>query len=227
MLQNIVENYIKANSVLLIPIGYLSGLLVSFTPCVYPLIPVTMSIIGVHQVKSKLESFLIALTYISGISVTYTLLGIVASLTGKIFGVYTRHPIVFLLIGIIFVILGLAMLDVIYLPEISLFSTTNKPSGFLSIFFIGLISGLVVGGCTSPVLGAILLYIATTKNLFLGTLTMFSFSLGLCTLLLLLGTFSNITLPKTGKWSLWIKKFLGIIIVLFGGYLILSAIKMF
>lgn len=221
-----IEAYLTSNNLLALPIAYFSGLLLSFTPCVYPLIPVTIAFIGT-QGESKQKSFIISFVYVLGISFTYTVLGIIASITGRIFGELSHHPIAYVVVGVLFVIFGLSMMDIIIFPEIIIFSHKSKPKKLVQIFFAGLISGLIMGSCLSPVLAAILSYLAINKNIIFGGLTMLFFSLGLCTLLLIVGTFSGIVLPKSGKWSLGIKKVMGIILIVFGIYLISSIRKLF
>jgi len=223
-----LEQYLNSGSVLMIPVAYISGVLVSLTPCVYPLIPVTISFIGGQKTGSRWHAFFVSLIYVLGIAVTYSVLGVVASLTGKIFGTFSRSPIIFVLIGLLFVLLGLNMSEVIYLPflEFNFVSAKDKPKNLFSVFLVGIMSGLVVGACTSPVLGAILSFIAVKQNLVLGILSMVSFAFGMGTILIIVGTFSNIILLKSGKWMVWIKKVLGIILIIMGGYFVYDAIKM-
>jgi thiol:disulfide interchange protein DsbD len=223
-----IEQYLTSGSILMIPVAYFSGLLVSLTPCVYPLIPVTISFIGGQKTSSRWRAFFISVVYVLGISVTYSVLGVIASLTGKIFGIFSRSPIVFVLVGVLFIFLGLNMSEIIYIPflEFNFFTPKDKPKNLFSVFLVGTMSGLVVGACTSPVLGAILSFIAMKQNLVLGIFSMISFAFGMGTILIIVGTFSNIIILKSGKWMVWIKKVLGIILILMGIYFIYDAIQM-
>lgn len=224
-----IENYLNSGNLLVVPISYIAGLIVSFTPCVYPLIPITVSFIGSQRVPSKFYAFVVSLVYVLGMVTTYSALGIIASLTGKIFGVFMRSPIVYLLAGILFVIMGLNMMEVLYLNFLEFsFGGKNvkKPTNMISVFLVGIMSGFVVGGCTSPVLGAILSFVALKQNLLLGILSMVAFGLGMGTLLIVVGVFSNILVLKSGKWMVVVKKILGVIIALVGGYFIYTAVDM-
>ncbi len=223
-----LEQYFSSANLLMVPVAYISGLLVSLTPCVYPLIPVTISFIGGQGNISRFRAFIISLLYVSGIAVTYSILGIVASLTGKIFGIFSRSPIIFVIVGLLFILLGINMLEILYLPflEFNFFSVKYKPRNLISVFFVGTMSGFVIGACTSPVLGAILSFIAMKQNLVLGILSMISFAFGMGTILIILGTFSNIVIVKSGKWMIWIKKVLGIILLIMGLYFIYTGLLM-
>ena len=91
--------------------AFLGGLFFSFTPCVYPLIPISIGYIGIRAGQSKLAGLLLSLAYVTGIALTYSMLGLVASLTGTIFGRVSAHPAIHLVIGIIIILFGLSMLD--------------------------------------------------------------------------------------------------------------------
>jgi thiol:disulfide interchange protein DsbD len=205
-------DYIKA---------FLGGLLVSFTPCVYPLVPVVLGVIGAHSTESRLHGFFLSAIYVTGLAVTYSVLGLSAALSGRLFGEIATHPLSYLFTGIIFIAFGLAFLDMFHISlPISSLQVKIKPKGFLSVFFLGLVSGLVVGPCTAPALGAILVYISTRQNIIYGITLMFTFAYGLGTILILAGTFSAvlINLPKSGQWLIRIKQVCGIILILSGIY---------
>lgn len=207
-----------------LPLLYLAGILVSFTPCVYPLIPVTITIIGSREAATKTRAFLLSLLYVTGIAITYSILGAFASLTGKIFGVITQRPLVYFIAGNIFILLGMNLLDVfqIKMPAfLQSVSPQKKSKGLFSIFLIGLASGLVVGPCTAPALGAILTYVATKQNVILGFLMLFFFALGMGTLLIIVGTFSNVIMPKSGQWLVRTKKVMGGMLILIGEFFLI------
>lgn len=213
---------IHSNFFIALLISYISGILVSFTPCVYPLIPVTITYIGAKTVTTKTKAFFISLIYVLGISVTYTTLGAIASLTGRVFGTLTQHPIVYLIVGSIFILLGLSLFDVFQISLPVIISPRIKRSGLFSTFLIGIVSGLVIGPCTAPALGAILTFVATRQNIIYGMSLLFCFALGIGTLLIVVGTFSGIILPKSGKWLNKIKKILGFGLILIGIYFIIT-----
>ena len=205
---------------------FLGGVVMSFTPCVYPLLPVTVGYIGARSSGSKLRGFILSVIYVTGVAITYSVLGLIAALTGRLFGLIAVHPISHIIAGIVFIIFGIALLDVfnISLPEVSL-QNRIKLTGFFSVFILGLVSGLVVGPCTAPALGAILIYIGSRQNIIYGMSLMFTFAYGVGTVLILAGTFSGllVNLPKSGPWLVKIKKVCGLILILAGGYFLIKA----
>jgi len=205
---------------------FLGGAIISFTPCVYPLLPITVGYIGARSTGSKLRGFLLSLIYVTGIAITYSILGLIAALTGKLFGQIAAHPISHFIAGGIFIFFGLVLLDVFNLsvPRVPL-QNKIKVKGFLSVFLLGLVSGLVVGPCTAPALGAILVHIGSRQNIIYGMSLMFAFAYGVGTVLILAGTFSGIliNLPKSGSWLIKVKKACGIILILAGVYFLIKA----
>ncbi len=202
-----------------------AGVLVSFSPCVYPLLPITVGYIGAGAQKNRLHAFFNSLIYVLGIAITYSILGVFASLTGKLFGQISSHPISFFIIGNICILFGLSMLGLfeLHVPDFFL-NRMKKNKSKLSVFLLGVASGLVVGPCTAPVLGTILVYVATKQNLFYGIFLLFSFAYGMGTLLILAGTFSGflMSLPKSGKWMYTIEKIGGILLILAGEYFLIN-----
>lgn len=206
----------------------MGGVGLSFTPCVYPLIPIIVGYIGVTANTTKLRGFILSFSYVSGVAVTYSVLGLFASLTGKIFGQVLSHPIIYILAGIAIVIFGLSLLDVFVLSLPNLVKLPSiKKKDFLSAFFLGLVSGLMVSPCVTPMLGAILLYLATKKNILHGVTLLFTFAYGMGLVLILMGTFSSILvrLPKSGKWSVYIKKFAALMLIGIGIYFLYNGIR--
>lgn len=202
-----------------------AGVLVSFSPCVYPLLPITVGYIGASGQKDKFHAFLLSLIYVLGMAITYSILGVFASMTGKIFGQISTSPLSFFVIGNICIVFGLSMLGVfeMHLPEFFLGKFKAHKSKF-SVFLLGMTSGLIVGPCTAPVLGAILVFVATKQNLFYGIFLLFSFAYGMGALLILTGTFSGMlaSMPKSGKWMYTIEKIGGILLILAGEYFLIN-----
>jgi len=210
------------------PIAFLGGILVSFTPCVYPLIPITVGYIGVKAGRSKAQGFFLSTSYVTGIAVTYCLLGLLASLTGTIFGVISSSPVAYFFVGAVIILFGLSMLDLFIVPVPRFIKLpVFKKQNYFSAFVLGLSSGLIVSPCLTPVLGSILLYLTTKKSLVYGTALLFCFAYGMGFVLILLGTFSAalIHLPKSGKWMENIKRFAAFVLILLGVYFIVTAIK--
>jgi len=207
---------------------FLGGITLSFTPCVYPLIPVTAGYIGIQAKGSKLKGLIYSFIYVTGIAITYSFLGLLASLTGTIFGKISSHPLTFILAGSIIIVFGLSMLNVfaINFPNIGkLFHLKKK--GYLSILLLGLVSGLIASPCVTPALGAILIFLTTTKNIIYGMTLLMTFAYGMGLILILVGTFSTImlNLPKSGKWLLYVEKICAIILIGVGIYFIYNAIR--
>jgi len=211
------------------PLDYLfafgGGILVSFTPCVYPFIPVILGFIGIKGSTSRFRGFILSMCYSLGVAFTYSILGMVSVLSGRLFGEISSNPFFYFLAGNICIFFGLYMLEVfnLSLPGISLGQKAGAKDLF-SIFILGASSGLVIGSCTTPALGAILVYVAGRQNLFYGMGLLFSFALGMCAVLILVGTFGGllISLPKSGRWSTYIKKICGLILILAGEYFLIT-----
>jgi thiol:disulfide interchange protein DsbD len=210
-------------------VGYLvafgGGLLLSFTPCIYPLVPISAGFIGARSAGSKIRGLFLSLMYVSGIALTYSALGILAALSGEIFGRISTHPITRLVAGCIIVLFGISLFDGFgfKMPFISQRPVPHsRRKGYLTTLFLGITSGLVISPCTSPVLGSILLYVATKKDLFYAASLLLVFAYGMGTLLILAGTFSGIlvNLPTPGRWMLWFKKIAAVILIIMGIYFI-------
>lgn len=213
------------------PISYLStflaGVTVSFSPCVYPLIPVTLSFIGVKAGASRLRGLSLSLVYVLGLAITYSILGLIAALSGRLFGQISSHPFSYLIIGNACIIAGLSFLDVINInfTGIYLQNKIRRTGTYFSAFFLGLASGLAVSPCVVPVLGTILLIVASKQNIIYGTSLLFVFAYGMGFLLILVGTFGAIffNLPKSEIWLTRIRKFSGFVLIAIGEYFIIQA----
>ncbi len=211
--------------------AFLGGIAVSFTPCVYPLIPVSVSYIGAKS-TSRRRGFVLSLVYVSGIALTYSILGLIASLTGKLFGSLSSHPFAYILVGLVICLFGFSMFG---LPKVS-FNSGPKVSvpypgakNYVSVFILGITSGFIVSPCLTPVLGSILSYLATRKNIFYGMSLLVSFAYGMGLILILSGTFSGFlsNIPKSGKWMVYFQKLAGVVLLVTGIYFIYSGIRRF
>jgi len=231
VIQNFIsglENYLHGSLVLACLAVYLGGLLVSFTPCVYPVIPITIAYVGARSGGSRLRSFILSLVYVLGMSFTYTVLGSVAALTGSLFGQIQTNPWTFFIVANVCVLLGLSMLGVFSLPLPRLPARAQSRSaggGITASFFVGAASGLVLGPCTAPVLAVLLTYVATSQNVVVGMLLLFLFAFGMGTLLIILGAFSGLLagLPAAGAWMLRVKQVCGWILIGMGEYFLIRA----
>lgn len=227
-----LKYYLESGKFVAYLIVLLGGVLTSFTPCVYPVLPITVSYIGANASDSKIKGFILSALYVAGMALTYSVLGAFAALTGKFLGKILTSPVSYFLIGNICIFLGLSMLEVFSLPLPSFFTKIRpktKGQGALPAFLIGLASGFVVAPCTAPVLGVILAYVATKKNLIFGMSLLFTFAVGMGTLIILLGTFTGllVSMPKAGPWLNKIKKGFGWILVFSGEYFFIMSGRLF
>jgi cytochrome c-type biogenesis protein len=213
-----IRNLIATNPALAFVAVFVAGIFVGLTPCVYPLIPITLGYIGAKSAGSRWKGFVTSSIYVSGMALTYACLGAFASLTGKVFGQIGSHPLIYFIVANVFLFLGLSMLGLFNFPQIPLNASgrTGKRSGYLGVFIVGLFSGLIVGPCTAPVLGAILVYVGTKQNVLYGFALLFVYGYGVGLLLVVLGTFTGFltSLPKSGVWLERIKKGFGWVLVL-------------
>jgi len=204
---------------------YGAGVLTSLTPCVYPIIPVVIGFLG-SQKGSTRQKLLAALSYVAGLSLVYASLGMIAALSGSIFGALTVNPFVYLGFGVLLFALGGNMMDWYVLPMPSFSSAKNNNSlNFFGAFLFGMTSGLVASPCTAPVLAGLLVFVAAKKAVISGGLLMLTFALGLNTILLILGFFTGAlsALPKSGGWMVLIKKALAFLIIAAGIYFVFKA----
>ncbi|MBI3558395.1 MAG: sulfite exporter TauE/SafE family protein [Deltaproteobacteria bacterium] len=220
--------------------AYLGGIVSSFTPCIYPMIPITMGFIGGASERSVRTGWILSSFYVLGMASIYTVLGIIASASGKIFGTMTNTPGWYLALGGIMIVSSLWMMDVIkFDPQIwiegimrarrlkkgGLPTAEHNEASILGAFILGASSGFIAAPCTTPVLTTILSYIATTKSVVFGGALMFSFALGLGTILVVVGTFTGAMklMPKSGKWLSWVKMTSGLLILGLAEYFVFKA----
>lgn len=207
--------------------AFLGGILVSFSPCVYPLVPVTLGFIGVKAGSSRLRGLTLSLIYVLGLAITYSVLGLIASLSGRLFGQISAHPISYLIIGNACIIAGLSFFDIVNISftGIRLQNKIKMRGEIFTVFLLGLVSGLIAGPCTAPALGTVLLYVATKQNIFYGASLLFVFAYGMGFLLILVGTFSAVfvNLSKSGIWLMRLKKLSGFILLVTGEYFLIKA----
>jgi len=197
------------------------GLLLAFTPCVFPMFPILSSIIaqkGKHLTKRS--GFTLALAYVLGMAITYAMAGIIAGLSGAMLSAALQNAWVLGIFAFIFVLLSFSMFGFyeLQLPG-SLQSKLSEEAGQLrggyltSVFGMGALSALIVGPCVAAPLAGALLYISQTRDIVLGGSALFVMALGMGVPLLLLGTSAGTLLPKTGPWMESIKRFFGVLLL--------------
>ena len=207
-----------------------AGVLMSFTPCVYPLLPVTAATVaGVNTQGTHVKGFFLSLLYVLGMAVSYSALALVAALTGRVFGTLQNSPWVFLAVGNVFLFFALVFFDVIPVPQWALPGAGQRPRGVKTLFLTGFASGFVIGPCTAPALGALLIYIGSKQNVLWGAVLVWVFALGLGASLILAGTFSGFlaALPRSGAWMEMVKRVAGVIMVVIAEIFLLKAGALF
>lgn len=234
-----LNSYLAGNSLMAFPAAFIAGLLISFTPCVYPVIPIQLGFIGGRTAASQAEAgelasrfnfrgFQLSVMFVVGMSVIYAALGAFASLTGTLFGSWASSPWTYIVVANIILLLALSMFDVFSIQSPQFLSKWNpqkKGKGYLSALLVGASSGLVVGPCTAPALGATLAYVGTQGNVLFGTMVLFVFALGMGALMIVLGTFSGAIsmLPRSGGWMSKVKIAFGITMIVIAQYLFIQA----
>lgn len=201
------------------------GLLVSLTPCVYPMVAVTVSVFGARQAKHRWEGALLSAAFVLGIMAMFTPLGVAAGMTGSMFGSVLQNRWIVVAIAALFLLLAASMFGAYEfgLPS----ALTNRLAeiggiGYKGAFLLGLVCGLIAAPCTGPVLTGILTWIAQTKSAGLGAAAMAAFSLGLGAPFFVVGAFA-VQLPKSGRWMVHVKSALGLVLVIVALYFLSTA----
>lgn len=200
---------------------FLLGLGLAFTPCVFPMYPILTSIIvGQGKQLSNKRAFTLSFSYVQGMAITYSLLGLIIASLGVKFQGYMQHPAVLIVASIIFVLLALAMFGVFNLSlpsswqeKISNVSNKQQGGSHKGAFTMGALSGLIASPCTTAPLSAALLYVAQSGDLLLGAITLYILSLGMGLPLLLLGSSGGKLLPKAGNWMNAVKTSFGFLLL--------------
>ena len=207
-----------------------AGVLTSLTPCIYPMIPITVGIISGTAGEKAPRSRVIGLTlaYIAGLSLLYAIAGLLAGLTGQLFGTIASSVWARLLIATLLAVFGLAMLDVISIaaPQRLVAWAGGLGGGsYPAVFLLGATSGLVAAPCGAPAFAAVLTWVSTTGSAGLGFLYLFVFSLGMTALLFVVGVSAGAArrLPKAGTWTKWVKRVAGILLLGMSAYYIYQA----
>ena len=196
---------------------FLGGLALNLTPCVYPLIPITISYFG-GQAEGKRGSVVShAIIYVLGMAITYSILGVIAAITGSLFGAALQNPIVLIFIALVLVLLSLSMFDLyeIRVPAFLSNFAGGAKKGYFGTFFMGLTVGIVAAPCIGPFVLALLTFVGERGDVFLGFWLFFVLALGLGVPFLFLGIFSGSInkIPRSGAWMIWVRKIFGFILI--------------
>ncbi len=225
-LERLIADYGFWGYILALGLAFVTGLLLSFSPCTYPMIPITVSVFAGQQ-RSVGRGFVLSLFYVGAMAFMYGIMGLIVSLVGGVFGAWLASPPVVIGIAIVFVVFSLSMFG-LYELQVPM-SLRNKlgaraqqggGGGVVGSLVLGVIAALVVSPCVGPFVAGILLYVATSGSPLLGFVVLFVFALGLGTLYVIIGTFSSAIskLPGAGEWMEQIKRFFGFVLLLMAVY---------
>lgn len=214
---------LSARPLVALPLVFVGGVLTSLTPCIYPMIPITASIVGGQQAgatsSSRWRPVSLTLAYVLGLALVYAALGLFAGLSGTLFGAVSTNPWLYFGMANLLLVAALAMLDAvpIRVPQTLLQRASAAGGGGHAggTFVMGAASGLVAAPCSAPVMAAVLTWVSTTHSAVLGFVYLFVFSLGMSTLLVAVGVASGVVsrLPRAGSWMLWVKRAFAVIML--------------
>jgi thiol:disulfide interchange protein DsbD len=206
-------------------VAFLGGLLTSMTPCVWPMVAITVSVFGATEAKSRKQGAMLSGVFVLGMATLFTIFGVAAGLSGALFGQALGNPWVVIPISLILLALAASMFGAFELQLPS--ALTNKLAtvggiGYGGAFTLGLVSAVIAAPCTGPVLTGILAWIALSHSAIMGCVMMASFAFGLGVPFFLVGAFA-VSLPKGGAWMLGVKWFFGVMLVVLAAYFIRPA----
>ena len=220
-----LETTLREHPVAALPLMFGAGLVTSLTPCVYPMIPITAGILGGAGAvgRSRARTVRLTLVYALGLALVYASLGVLAGMTRTLFGTVSANPWAYFFAGNLLLVFGLAMLDVftVNAPARALEWASRFGGGsYGGVFAMGATSGLVAAPCGAPAFGAVLTFVAATGSATLGFAYLFVFSLGMTALLIVVGLFSGTlaALPRAGRWTLWVKRIAGVLLLAMAEY---------
>lgn len=230
-----VSELLTANPLLAYPAVFAGGVLTSLTPCIYPMIPITAAVVGAADAGSSAPArprgrvWALTLSYVFGLALSYAALGLVAGISGTLFGAVSTNRWLLLGMANLLLLFAAMMLDLIRVPVPSswLSGATQRQSGgrLLGAFVMGAASGLVAAPCGAPVLATLLTWVAATQSAWRGFSYLFVFSLGMCSLLVVVGVASGTAsrLPRAGQWMLYVKRFFAVVMLGAAEHYLLSA----
>ena len=212
---------------------YFAGVLTSLTPCIYPMIPITVALIGEQSLEARrrFAPLILTLAYAAGLALTYAALGLLAGLTGTMFGSVSSNPWLSFAMANLLLVAALMMLDVIPVPipqSLLQRAATAGDAGRLGgAFVMGAMSGLVAAPCGAPVMAAVLTWVSTTRSAAMGFVYLFVFSFGMTSLLLVAGLSAGFLsrLPRAGAWMLWIKRVFAVVMLAMAEYYLVQVGK--
>lgn len=213
-----------------LPTLFAAGLVTSVTPCIWPMIPITAGILGGAgaTVRTRKQTVLYTLLYALGLALVYSVLGLIAGLTGSLFGTISANRWAYVVMANLLLLAALAMLDVFPVSApAKLLAWASKFGGNSagSVFLMGATSGLVAAPCGAPAFAAVLTFVSSTHSAVLGFLYLFVFSIGMTAVLIAVGLSAGTlsALPRAGRWTMWVKKAAGVLILVMAEYYFIKA----
>lgn len=211
---------LSANPLLAAAAVFVAGVATSLTPCLYPMIPITLSIVGTAETSgSRWHRVGLVAVYVLGLAAAYAALGLLAGLTGTMFGAVSTSPWLQCAMGNVMLASAAMMADVIPVPIPQRLRARAATAGVggkvMGVLVMGLVSGLVAAPCGAPVMAAILTWVAATRSGVLGFVYLLVFSVGMCSLLIgaALAADTTLRLPHAGPWMLWVKRAFALILL--------------
>lgn len=216
--ENLIVNKLESSGLLLsLIIIFLGGLALNLTPCVYPLIPITIGYFGGQSEGRTSRLALLGLLYVLGMAITYSIIGVVTSLSGAMLGTLLQNPVVIIGISLLFVILSLSQFGVyeFKLPDSLVMKAGGAKAGMFGSFFMGLTMGIVAAPCIGPFVLGLMTYVAARGNPYYGFLMFFVMAIGLGLPYLILALFSGKIkkLPRAGEWMEGVKHIFGFLLL--------------
>ena len=221
------------NLLLILPLFFLLGLGLSFTPCVLPMVPIlSVIIVGEGEQVSRRRGLLLSLAYSLGMALVYTLLGTAAGLIGEGLSAFLQNPVVLISFALLMTVMSLSMFDVFQLQMPSAIQLTltrlseqQKRGKLYGVFLMGSLSALIVGPCVAAPLAGVLVYLSQTRDVVIASSALFFMAMGMSVPLLLLGVSAGSLLPRAGAWMGAVKPFFGVLMLAMAAWMVASLIS--
>lgn len=219
---SLVPDLLAQRPLLALPLVFLGGVLTSLTPCIYPMIPITAAVVGGQSTgpgASRRRSVLLTSAYVTGLAAVYASLGLLAGLTGSLFGSVSTNPWLYFLLANLLLVFAVMLLDVVAFPAprrlLAKAASLDGGGRVAGTFAVGAASGLVAAPCGAPVMASLLTWVGTTGSAVLGFVHLFVFSLGMCALLVVVGLAAGgaVRLPAPGPWMVRVKQAFAVVLV--------------
>jgi thiol:disulfide interchange protein DsbD len=229
-----IEASLASHDLLIIlPLFFLLGLGLSFTPCVLPMVPIlSIIIMGEGEQVSRRRGLLLSLAYSLGMALVYTLLGTAAGLIGEGLSAILQNPVVLISFALLMTVMSLSMFDVFQLQmpssiqlTLTRLSDQQKSGKLFSVFLMGSLSALIIGPCVAAPLAGVLVYLSQTRDVVIASSALFFMAMGMSVPLLLLGVSAGSLLPRAGAWMGAVKPFFGVLMLAMAAWMVASIIS--